>query len=145
MPPSPSVATISNRPKNPKAESQKAQAASILDLAATEDAAWYPLHMVERAMQFILESQARAELRMEKWEARMDRVDARRDRWEARANATEKRLDKRMDAITKRLRHGMRMLAKTETKLAQLAEAQKETDRTLKALIKSLRHSPNGR
>ena len=44
------------------------------------------------------------------------------------------------DAITKLLQQGMRMLVKTDTKLAELADAQKEladaqkaTDRTLKA------------
>ena len=64
-----------------------------------------------------------------------------------------------MDGIVKRLGQGMRMLAKTDTKLAQLAEtqkelataqkelaaAQKETDRSLKALINGLRNGRNGR
>ena len=51
-------------------------------------------------MQFILEAQARAEIRME--------------RADARTTALEKRLDKRMDGITKLLQHGMRMLVKIE-------------------------------
>jgi hypothetical protein len=57
-----------------------------------------------------------------------------------------------MDGITKLLQHGMRMLVKIETKVAELAEAQKElakgqreTDRSLKALIKSLHNGRNGR
>ncbi len=100
-------------------------------------------------MQFILESQARAEVRMDKAEARVD--------------AMERRLDRRMDGITKLLEQGMRMLVKIETKLAtvveemaefqkrteirfaELAEAQKGTERTLKAFIASLRHGRNGR
>jgi hypothetical protein len=100
---------------------------------------------IERTMQFILESQARAEIRAEKSEIRV--------------NAMEKRLDKRMDAITKLIQQGMRMLVKTDSKLAELAEsqkrtdkrleelaaAQKATDRSLKKLIDSLRNGRNGR
>jgi hypothetical protein len=95
-------------------------------------------------MQFILESQARAEVRMEKADAR--------------TAAMEKRLDKRMDSIAKLIRQGMRILAQTQTelrelakaqkrsdiKIAELAEAQKSTDRSLKALIDSLRTGRNG-
>ena len=89
-------------------------------------------------MQFILESQAKAEIRMQKFEGRVD--------------AMERRLDKRMDGITKLLQQGMRVLVKIETKVEELAEAQKElaaaqkqTDRNLQALIKSLRNGRNRR
>ena len=88
---------------------------------------------VERTIEFILESQARAEARMEKSDARMEKSNA-------RAAAMEKRLDRRMDAIAKLLQQGMRMLAQTDIKLKELAQAQKETDRSLKAFINSLRH-----
>jgi len=108
--------------------------------------AWYPCAMdVERTIQFILESQARAEARSEKAEARSEKADARMEKADARVAAMEKRLDRRMDAITKLLQQGMRMLAKTEATLAELAEAQKETDRSLKAFINSMRHGRNGR
>jgi hypothetical protein len=40
---------------------------------------------VERTMQFILESQAKAEARMDRAEARMDRAEARMDKAEKRA------------------------------------------------------------
>jgi hypothetical protein len=93
---------------------------------------------VGRTIQFILESQARAEVRMEKADARTVRADA-------RVAAMEKRLDRRMAAITKLLQQGMRMLAKTDVTLAELAVAQKETDRSLKAFIKSMRAGGNGR
>jgi hypothetical protein len=96
-------------------------------------------------MQFILESQAKAEIRMQKFESRMEKS-------ETRVNAMEMRLDKRMDGITKILHHGLRMLVRIETKVGELAEAQKElaeaqkqTDRSLKALIKSLHNGRNGR
>ena len=58
---------------------------------------------------------------------------------EARADAMEKRLDRRMDAITKLVQQGMRMLVgwgeaqkETDRRLKDLAQAQKETDRRLK-------------
>ena len=89
-------------------------------------------------MQFILEAQARAEIRTEKAEIRMEKTDRRID-------AMEKRLDKRMDAITKLLQQGMRMLVQTDLQLKELAQAQKETDRSLKALITTLRNGRNSR
>jgi hypothetical protein len=86
---------------------------------------------VERTTQLILRTQARSE---------------------ARVDALEKRLDRRMDAITKLLHQGMRMIVQIDTKLAELAKSQKElaaaqkaTDRSLKALIDSLRIGRNGR
>jgi hypothetical protein len=93
---------------------------------------------VERTIQFILNSQARAEARMEK-------ADARAEKAEIRAQKMEKRLDRRMDAISKLLQQGMRMLARTDVKLAELAVAQKATERNLKLLIASLSHGRNGR
>ena len=114
---------------------------------------WYSCAVnIERTIQFILESQAKAEMRMDRWEERADRSDA-------RVAAMEKRLDRRMDAITKLLQQGMRILVKNQTeiaelrkaqrrtdnKLAELAEAQKETQRTLRSFIASLRTGRNGR
>src|SRR5258708_5017768 len=96
-------------------------------------------------MQFILESQARAEIQMEKAEMRMEKTDIRTEKPESRVNAMEKRIDKRMDAMTKLLQRGLRMLTKTDATLKELAQSQKETDRTLKAFINSLRHGRNGR
>ena len=115
----------------------------------------------------------RSDLWMQQWEARADKSDARMEQWEARmersdarAAAMEKRLDRRMDAITKLLQQGMRMLVKsqseivelrkaqrrTDAKLAELAEAQKElaeaqkeTQRPLRAFMNSLRNGRNGR
>ena len=86
-------------------------------------------------MRFILESQARAEARADKADARADRADARMDKAEVRMDRMEKRADREMAAIRKLLHQGMKSLA-------ELAESQKETDRTSKAFIKSLK---NGR
>ena len=114
---------------------------------------------IERTIRFILESQAKAEMRMDRWEERADRSDA-------RVAAMEKRLDRRMDAITKLLQQGMRILVKNQTEIAELrkaqrrtdnklaelaeaqkelAQAQKETQRTLRAFLASLRNGRNGR
>jgi hypothetical protein len=56
----------------------------------------------------------------------------------------------RIDAITKLLHQGMRMLVTVDTNLSELAKSQKElaaaqkaTDRSLKALIDSLRNAQN--
>ena len=76
--------------------------------------------------------------RADKAEARMDRADARMEKHEAYVQAVEKRLDKRMDAITKLMHQGMRMMV-------ELKASQKDTDRELKALIKSLRNGRNSR
>jgi hypothetical protein len=97
---------------------------------------------VERTIQFILRSQAKAEIRMQKAEERIERADR---RVEARLDSMEKRFDRRLNAIAKLLQQGMGMLAKTDTRLPELAEAQKETDRTLKAFIRSMRNGRNGR
>ena len=103
---------------------------------------------VERTIEFILQSQAKAEIRADK-------------------------MDKRIDGITKILQQGMRMLVKTDTRLADLAQSQKRTDarvaelaeahkelaqahtelaqahkdteRSLKAFIDGMRHGRNGR
>ena len=89
---------------------------------------------LNRTIEFILNSQARAEARTDK-------------------------LDRRVDGIAKILQQGMRMLAKTDATLAELAATQKRTDaalaelaqahkateRSLKAFIDSMRHGRNGR
>ena len=96
---------------------------------------------VERTIEFILKSQANAERRMENADRRMESADRRMDK-----------IDKGLDGITKLLQQGMRMLVKTaeaqkrtDIALAELAQAQKETQRSLKAFINSLRHGGNGR
>ena len=117
---------------------------------------------VESTIKFILDSQARAEVRQAK-------ADERQTRAETRVDAVEKRLDKRMDAIAKLIQQGMRMLVtqKAETdrkinalvdaqmrsdarserldaRMEELAVAQKDTQRTLKSFIESLRKGRNG-
>ena len=84
----------------------------------------------------------------------MEKAEIRMEKAEGRMNT----MDRRMDGIAKLLQQGMRMLVKTDTKLAAIAEAQKRTEakfgelavaqrateRSLKAFIDSLRHGRNG-
>jgi hypothetical protein len=89
---------------------------------------------VERAIEHILEIQARAEARMDRAESRMDRTD------------------RQMKAIQKLIQTGMKLVVqigqaqkKTDVKLAELAEAQLKSDRKFDRLIETLnRRSPNG-
>jgi phage-related tail protein len=117
---------------------------------------------VEETIKFILESQAKAEIRQAKAENRM--------------SAMEKRLDKRMDGVAKSLKPGMRILVKHQAETRSninalvkaqmrsearaerldgrmeelaashkgLAASQKDTQRTPKAFIESLKKGRNG-
>jgi chromosome segregation ATPase len=72
---------------------------------------------VERTMEFILQMQAKAEVRMAKAEERMTRAEARMDRAEARMDRAEARMekfDRRLEAMRKLVETGMRMLVKIE-------------------------------
>jgi hypothetical protein len=113
---------------------------------------------LNRTIDFILQSQARAEVRWEKAEARWERAEA---RWETRQD----KLDRRLDSIAKIVQQGMRLLVKVQVEaadarvrqrkmdktladvghtLAELAQAQKATEQTLRALINSQRGGRNG-
>lgn len=88
---------------------------------------------VERTIEFILEMQAKAEVRMARFdeqmakaEARMDRADARMDRLEARMD----KFDKSLNGIRKLLQTGMKLLVKIEKRQAA-------TDIKLERLIDS--------
>ena len=106
---------------------------------------------VERTIEFILQQQAKAEVRAERHEARMERL-------EARAALAEAKAERQMTAIRKLIQTGMRMIVKneelikevaaaqkaTEAELRELAAAQKITDTKLQGLIETLRRSRNG-
>lgn len=74
---------------------------------------------VEKTIEFLLEHQARAELRMERSEKRLDGID------------------KRLDGITKLMRMGAKAILATDKKVSALTAAQKRTDEKLDALIES--------
>jgi hypothetical protein len=86
---------------------------------------------VERTIEFILQCQARAEVRMDRMEARFD---------------------KEIAAINRLLRQGAKILAATQREvratsrqLRELAAAQRATERSLQAFLESLRKGTNGR
>ena len=81
-------------------------------------------------MQFILDSQARAEVRAEKADARMEKTDARVDRM-------EKRFDRKIDAITKLIRQGMKSIAEIADSQKELLEAQKDLAKSHKELAEA--------
>ena len=87
----------------------------------------------------------KSEARAEKAEVRMDRMDARIEKAEIRSAEREKKLDRRMNAIAKLIQVGMKTLARTQVQLGELAQAQKETERTLKAFIASSRNGKSDR
>ena len=98
---------------------------------------------VERTIQFILDCQAKAEVRMDRAEARMDRADARMDRFEKQLEATRKlvhtgmkmlvQIDKRIDKLTD-------TVGALAGRVEELAQAQKVTEKTLNAYFASLRN-----
>ena len=88
-------------------------------------------------MEFILQMQAKAEVRMAKFDERMAKVDERMDRF-----------DKRLDGTRKLVETGMRILIRIEKnqleskkdfdhRMNTLVEAQKKTDLKLDRLIDS--------
>src|SRR5437016_10063786 len=94
---------------------------------------------VEKTMEFILQMQAAAEVRMDRAEVRMDRAEVRMDRAEARME----KFDKRLEAIGKLLQTGMKILVKIENRQQALVEAQLKTDRKLDRLIDSWTKRPS--
>jgi len=99
---------------------------------------------VERTIEFILQQQARSEVRQAQAEAKQAQAEARAER--------------QMTAIRKLIQTGMRMIVRneglikevaaaqkaTEAELRALAAAQKITDTKLQGLIESLRRGRNG-
>ena len=89
---------------------------------------------VERTMEFILQMQAKAEVRMAKAEARMEKAEARMDKF-----------DRRLEAMRKLVETGMRWLVKIEKSHHELAEqgkalqeAQRRSDRKFERLMEIL-------
>ena len=102
---------------------------------------------VERTMEFILESQAKAEARADRADARAARADARADKADARMD----RLDKQLKATADLVREGMKIVgafAKDRRELRQelqkLSKAQARTEAELQRYLKSLRNGHGG-
>ena len=96
---------------------------------------------IEDTVAFILESQSKAQERLNRADARMDRAEARMDRFDKQLAATRKLVELGMKSIM-RLADENRQ---TKAELRELARAHKETERVLQAFIKSLNKGTNGR
>jgi hypothetical protein len=79
---------------------------------------------VQKTMEFIVQQQAKAEVKAERAEAKAER---------------------QMTAIRKLIQTGMRMIVKNEESIKELAAAQRVTETKLQGLIDALRRGGNGR
>jgi hypothetical protein len=118
---------------------------------------------VERTMQFILDQQAKAEVRWQKSEERWQKSEERWQRADERMERLERRqekFDKSLVGVRNLIIVGMKMINRVATsqKAAQvelreirddirgLAAAQKRTDQKFERLVELMsRRSPNGR
>src|SRR5262245_42530664 len=106
---------------------------------------------VEKTIEFILNSQARAEARMDKTDKRIDAI-GKLVQQGMRILVRIESAQKRNEARVAELAQAQKELAQAQKKmdadlrksLAELAEAQKETQRSLKAFLHSMRHRRNG-
>src|SRR3989442_1056447 len=96
---------------------------------------------IERTMEFILEHQAKAEMRMAAWEER-----------QAAADRRQARNDRQIAGLQKIVKIGLKLMVKleqgqkrNEAAIKDLAAAQTDTQKTLKAFIESMRRGSNGR
>ena len=113
----------------------------------------------ERTIEFILNTQAKAERRMDKTDMRLDgiskllqqgmrmlvKTDAALAEFQKRTDATFTELAQAQKRTDTKLAELAQAQKRTDTKLAELAQAHKATERSLKAFIDSLRHGRNGR
>jgi predicted nucleic acid-binding Zn-ribbon protein len=104
---------------------------------------------IERTMQFIVDTladvavkQQVAEVRATRAEQRMDRAEERMDRAEVRTD----KLERQMKGIQTLVKIGMKLMVdiqkgqkRTDQKMAELAEAHKDTERQFKAWLESMR------
>ena len=81
---------------------------------------------VESTIEFILQQQAKTEVRMDRFQTQMDQLQT------------------QMDGMRKLVRVGMRMIAKQGEQISQLAAAQQVTEVELQGLIDALRRGGNG-
>ena len=85
---------------------------------------------VERTIEYILQLQAKAEVRQAKAEERQAKAEAKAQR--------------EMAAIRTLIKAGMKMIAKTDAQIKDLFKAQKVTETKLQGLIDSMRRGGNG-
>jgi hypothetical protein len=86
-------------------------------------------------MEFILQMQAKAEIRMAKADERMARTDQRMDRFDKRLDATRKLVETGMKLLVKMEKNHIESKKDFDRRLRELVEAQKRTDQKLDRLI----------
>ena len=95
---------------------------------------------IEKTLQLIAESQARADRRADRAEERADRADERADKADERADKADKRADKadqRMDRFEKQLIVTAKLVRVGMKIVGQLQKSQKELDYKFNALMDS--------
>ncbi|MGH9657152.1 MAG: hypothetical protein ACRD96_01340 [Bryobacteraceae bacterium] len=78
---------------------------------------------VERTIEFILDQQAKSAA------------------WQAKSEACQARTDRRIEAITKLIHAGMKMIAKNQQEIKEVRELHNETSRLMREWLK---RNPNG-
>jgi chromosome segregation ATPase len=96
---------------------------------------------IEKAMQFIVDSQARTSATLAELAERQIKAEARADRADARMN----RFDKSLEGIRKMIQVGMKMMVQNQQAIKELTAAQKQTERRLNAFLASMEKGRNGR
>ena len=90
---------------------------------------------VERTMEFILQMQAKAEVRLAKADERMAKADERMDRFDKRLEATRKLVETGMKLLVKMEKNHIESKKDFDRRMRELVEAQKKTDQKLDRLI----------
>ena len=96
---------------------------------------------VERTIEFILQAQAKSEVRMDG----LTRLIQRGMRILITTNARVGELARGQKQLTQAQKELARAQKQTDTRFEELARAQTATERSLKTLIDTLRHKRNGR
>jgi septal ring factor EnvC (AmiA/AmiB activator) len=113
---------------------------------------------VERTIEFILETQAKTDARVEsisklmqqgvrmlvRSDARLAKLSERTELRFAELAETQKELAREQKELAREQKELAKAQKRTEASIAGLAEAQKATERSLKAFLDGFRHPPNG-
>ena len=106
---------------------------------------------VERTIEFILETQARADARIESITKLMQRgvrmlvrTDGRLAKLSERTELKFSELAEAQKGLAKEQKELAKAQKRTEASIAELADAQRATERSLKAFLDGFRHPPNG-
>ena len=99
---------------------------------------------VERTMEFILNAQAKAEVEMAAMREHQAKAEVEMAAMREHQTKAEAKAERQMAAIRTLIRAGMKMIAKNDQLIRELAKAQKVTETKLQSLLDSLRRGGNG-